>query len=265
VSPFYAAHRHRAHISDKTQSSISSRKIQSETIMPINILFFGSHPDDVEWGVGGIALLLRKRAVSFAVIDLTRGELGSRGTLEERSHEATQAAEFMGAQSRENLALPDGGLLDTPANRLLIARSIRQHRPQIVVAPLWEDRHPDHAAAGLMVRNSALYCTLRKTDDPNPPHLPAAFLYYPLHKTIQPTFVTDITPVYPRKLELLRLHHSQFGKTAEQHGVIPQGLGDYLHTLETRDRHLGSHIGVHFGEALIADRPLKLNSIEDLL
>jgi LmbE family N-acetylglucosaminyl deacetylase len=171
----------------------------------------------------------------------------------------------MGAQSRENLNLPDGGLTDTPANRALIARCIRQHRPKIVVAPLWEDRHPDHAAAGLMVRNAALYCTLKKSDDPNPPHLPETFLYYPLHKTIQPTFVTDITPLFPLKLELLRLHNSQFGKTADEHGVIAQGLSDYLYNLETRDRHYGSLIGVHHGEALVADRPLKLKSIDELL
>ena len=232
---------------------------------PIQILFFGAHPDDVEWGVGGITLLLQQKSVPFAIVDLTRGELGSRGTAEERSLEAQEASKFMGAQSRENLNLPDGGLIDTPANRSLIARSIRQHRPKIVVAPLWEDRHPDHAAAGLMVRNAALYCTLKKSDDPNPPHLPATFLYYPLHKTMQPTFVIDITPLFPRKLELLRLHHSQFGKTAAEHGVIAQGLSDYLYHLETRDRHYGSLIGVHLGEALVTDRPLKLQSIEELL
>ncbi len=233
--------------------------------MPVDVLFFGAHPDDVEWGVGGSTLLLRQRGCSFAIVDLTRGELGSRGTTEERDAEGIQAAEFMGAQARENLSLPDGGLVDTPANRALVARSIRRHRPKMVVAPFWEDRHPDHAAAGLMVRNASLYCTLKKADDPSPPHLPESFLYYPLHKTIQPTFVVDTTALFDRKLELLRIHHSQFGKTASEHGVIPQGLGDYLHTLETRDRHYGLQIGTHFGEALIADRPLRVRGIEALL
>jgi N-acetylglucosamine malate deacetylase 1 len=232
--------------------------------MPTDVLFFGAHPDDVEWGVGGIALLLAERGVAFSIVDLTRGELGSRGTPKEREIEAKKAAQFMGAQSRENLRLRDGGLEDTPANRAVIARAIRRHRPKIVIAPLWEDRHPDHAAAGLMVRNSALYCTLKKVDDPNPPHLPDTFFYYPLHKTVQPTFVMDITPLFARKLELLRVHKSQFGKTADQHGVIPQGLGDYLYNLETRDRHYGSYIGAHYGEALVADRPLRLRALEDL-
>jgi bacillithiol biosynthesis deacetylase BshB1 len=233
--------------------------------MPIDVLFFGAHPDDVEWGAGGIALLLRERSVSFAIVDLTRGELGSRGTPEERREEANRAAEFMGAQSRENLDLPDGGLQDTPANRSLVASSVRHYRPKVVAAPLWEDRHPDHAATGLMVRNSSLYCTLKKAADPNPPHLPDTFLYYPLHKTVQATFVVDTSEVFPRKLELLRLHHSQFGKTAEEFGVVSQGLGDYLHALETRDRHYGSQIGVRFGEALVTDRALRLRAIEDLL
>lgn len=232
---------------------------------PSQILFFGAHPDDIEWGVGGLTLLLQKKSVPFALVDLTRGELSSRGTAEERALEAEQAAKFMGAQSRENLNLPDGGLADTPANRALIARCIRHHRPKIVVAPLWEDRHPDHAAAGLMVRNAALYCTLKKSIDPNPPHLPEIFLYYPLHQTVSPTFVTDITTLFPRKLELLRLHHSQFGKTADQYGVIAQGLSDYLYSLETRDRHYGSLIGVHAGEALVASRPLRLQSLDELL
>lgn len=233
--------------------------------MPVDVLFFGAHPDDVEWGVGGTALLMRARGVSCSIVDLTRGELGSRGTPDERKHEARVAAELLGVQARENLELPDGGLEDSPANRMLIARAIRRHRPKFVVAPLWEDRHPDHAAAGLMVRHSALYCTLKKTDDPNPPHQPKAFLFYPLHKTVQPAFVVDTTEVFAEKLELLRLHHSQFGKTAEEFGVLAQGLGDYLHGLETRDRHYGAQVGVRFGEALVSDKPWRLSGLEDLL
>ena len=233
--------------------------------MGLDVLFFGAHPDDVEWGVGGIALLMRRRGVSCGILDLTRGELGSRGTPEERKHEAVVAGEFLGAQVRENLELPDGGLADTPANRVLVARAIRRHRPKLVVAPFWEDRHPDHAAAGLMVRHAPLYCTLQKTDDPNPPYQPKAFLFYPLHKTVPPAFVVDTTDVFAQKLELLRLHHSQFGKTAEEFGVLAQGLGDYLYGLETRDRHYGAQVGARFGEALVTDKAWKLGGLEDLL
>ncbi len=233
--------------------------------MPVEVLFFGAHPDDVEWGAGGIALLLRDGGVSFVIVDMTKGELGSRGTPEDRKAEAILAAEFMGAQARVNLGLPDGGIQDTPQNRLLVASTIRRYRPKTVVGPLWEDRHPDHAAAGETIRNSALYCTLTKVDDPNPPHRVSNFFYYPLHKAAQAAFVVDTSGVFERKLQLLRLHHSQFGKTAEEFGVLPQGLGDYLFGLETRDRHYGSLVGARFGEALITDRPVKLPNIKDLL
>ena len=171
--------------------------------MEVDVLLFGAHPDDVEWGAGGIALLFRDHGVSCAVVDMTNGEMGSRGTTEERKIEAVSAAALLGVVARENLNLPDGGLSDSTDNRRLVASAIRRHRPKIVIAPLWEDRHPDHAAAGLLVRNSALYCALTKGDDPNPPHCPDAFLYYPLHKTAQATFVVDTSEVFARKLNLL--------------------------------------------------------------
>lgn len=223
--------------------------------MPVDVLLFGAHPDDVEWGVGGIMLLLQAKGVSFAIVDLTNGELGSRGTPGDRMVEARRAAEFVGARSRENLNLPDCGLIDSPDNRRLIASAVRRHRPTIVLAPLWEDRHPDHAAAGLMVRNSPLYCVLKNLDDPNPPHKPGAFLFYPLHKFEQPSFVVDTTGVFPRKIELLGIFGSQFAAS----------VGDYLFALESRDRYFGLQIGVSHGEALISDRPLPLGGLDGVL
>jgi N-acetylglucosamine malate deacetylase 1 len=232
--------------------------------MPVDVLLFGAHPDDVEWGAGGIALLLRDAGISFAIVDLTNGEMGSRGTLEQRQVEAASAAELLRA-TREALNLPDCGLVDSPENRRIVARVIRRHRPGLVIAPFWEDRHPDHAAAGLMVRNAQLYCALKKLDDPNPPHKPHAFLFYPLHKFERPTFVVDTTKVFQLKLDLLRIHSSQFSKTAEEFGVIAQGIGDYLFGLESRDRYFGSLAGARFGEALIADQPIRLSGMGDVL
>jgi bacillithiol biosynthesis deacetylase BshB1 len=234
-------------------------------IHDIDVLLFGAHPDDVEWGAGGIALLLQQQGCSFAIVDLTKGEMGSRGSEAERRQEAAAAARFVGAAARENLHMPDCGLVDLPENRRAIAKMLRRYRPKLVLAPYWEDRHPDHAAAGWTVRNSALYATLRNLDDPNPPHKPAAFLYYLLHNIRTPSLVVDTSAVFERKMELLRLHHSQFSKTAEQFGVLPLGLGDYLFSLESRDRFFGSLVGAHFGEALVTDQPLKLQSLGQLL
>ena len=233
--------------------------------MEVDVLMFGAHPDDVEWGAGGSALLMKQQGVRFAFIDLTAGEMGSRGTVEERKAESDIAATFAGALSRETLSLPDCGLVDTPESRRLVASAIRRYRPRIVMAPYWEDRHPDHAAAGSMVRNSALFCTLRKLEDGNPPHKPESFLYYLLHNYERPAFVTDISSVYKQKMELLRLHKTQFSKTAAEHGLLPQGLSDYLYGLESRDRFFGSLIGCRHGEAFVQDRPTPLHNFSLLL
>jgi bacillithiol biosynthesis deacetylase BshB1 len=233
--------------------------------MPVDVLLFGAHPDDVEWGAGGIALKLKASGTSFGVVDLTRGEMGSRGTHEERDKEAREAASWMGAQFRENLGVPDCGVSDSVENRKQIASVIRRWRPKLVLAPYWKDRHPDHAATGHLIRNSAIHCTLRKSNDPNPPHKPSAYLYYLLHHFTHPSMVVDISDVYNRKLELLRMHGSQFAKTAEEFGVLPLGMNDYLFGLESRDRFFGSLIGVHHGEALVREIPLKLGNVSDLL
>src|ERR1700742_5107825 len=237
---------------------------QSGDPMPVDILLFGAHPDDVEWGAGGSALLLKARGSSFGVVDLTRGEMGSRGTSEERDQEAQEAASSMGARFRENLGLPDCGVIDSVENRKQIASVIRRWRPKLVLAPYWEDRHPDHAATGHLIRNAAVHCTLRKSNDPNPPHKPLAYLYYLLHHFKQPSMVVDISNVYQGKLELLRMHASQFAKTAEGFGVLPLGMNDYLFGMESRDRFFGSLLGVHHGEAFVSEVPVKLASVTDL-
>ena len=233
--------------------------------MAVDVLAFGAHPDDVEWGAGGISLLLRHSGRTLAIADLTAGEMGSRGTPPERAAEAEAAARYLGAVARETLFLPDGALVDSPDSRQRVASVIRRHRPRLVLAPHWEDRHPDHAAAGLMVRNSALHCVLSKSGDPNAPHKPQAFLFYLLHNFGKPSFVVDISNVYASKLELLRLHVSQFSKTAEDFGVVPLGVSDYLFGLESRDRFFGSLIGARHGEALVSDQPIPLSGLDQIL
>jgi N-acetylglucosamine malate deacetylase 1 len=230
----------------------------------VDVLFFGAHPDDVEWGAGGMALLLAQQGYSFGIVDMTDGEMGSRGARTEREAEARAAGKFVGAAVRESLHMPDCALVDSPEHRRVVAGVFRRYRPKVVVAPYWEDRHPDHAAAGAIIRHAGLYATLRKLEDENPPHKPQMFLYYLLHSVTRPSFIVDISPVFEKKLELLRVHESQFSKTAEQFGVLPMGLGDYLFALESRDRFFGSLAGVRFGEALVLDQPLKLKSLGEL-
>ena len=230
----------------------------------IDVLIFGAHPDDVDWGAGGTLWNLQAAGNSFGIVDLTRGEMGSRGTAEERDKEAEDAATWVGARFRQNLGLPDCGVIDSVENRKKIASVIRRWRPKLVLAPYWKDRHPDHAATGHLIRNASIYCALKKLNDPNPPHKPSAYLHYLLHHFTHPDIVVDISDVYQSKLELLRKHVSQFAKTAEGFGVLPLGMNDYLYGLESRDRFFGSLIGVHHGEAFVSEVPIKLGSISDI-
>lgn len=234
-------------------------------MQPVDVLIFGAHPDDVECGVAGTALLLHQQSVKFAIVDLTKGEMGSRGTVEQRIREAEKAAEFLGASVRENLDLGDTALEDSLDSRRRVASVIRKYQPQIVLAPYWDDLHSDHVAAGEMVHNSVVYCSLAKLDDPNPPHKPQLFLYYLLHKYHQPTFIVDISDVFAKKVQAIQCYESQFSKTASEYGVVPVGIGDYLFHLESRNRYFGSLANIRFGEPLVSDQPLRLASLASLL
>jgi bacillithiol biosynthesis deacetylase BshB1 len=230
-----------------------------QTNSPVDVLIIGAHPDDIECGAAGIALVLKKRSIPFAIVDLTKGEMGSRGTTEQRLEEAQKSAKFLGACSRETLDLGDTTLTDSVESRQLIARVVRKYRPQLVLAPYWEDLHNDHAAAGLIVRHSKIYCSLSKLADSNPPHRPQQFLYYLLHNFYSPTFVVDISDVFTDKIRAIQCYQSQFSKTAAEYGVVPVGIGDYLFHIESRSRYFGSLINVRFGEPLIADQPIKID------
>src|SRR5258708_73827 len=173
------------------------------------VLLFGRPPGAGEWGARRSIVIFSANGSSFGGVGPTPGGNGAGGTREEPDQEAQEAASSMGAGFRENLGLPDCGVIDSVKNRKQIASVIRRHRPKLVLAPYWKDRHPDHAATGRLIRNSAVHCTLRKSNDLNPPHKPSAYLYYLLHHFTRPSMVVDISDVYDRKLELLRMHVSQ--------------------------------------------------------
>jgi bacillithiol biosynthesis deacetylase BshB1 len=233
--------------------------------MSIEVLILGAHPDDVECGVGGLAALMGIQRIPFAVVDMTRGEAGSRGTPEQRLEEALVSSQFLGACSRENLDMGDGLLEDSVRNRQRVATVIRKYRPQIVLAPYWEDLHNDHAAAGMIVRHSSIYCSMAKFESPYPPHKPRLFLYYLLHHCQSPTFVVDISKVFDRKIEAIKKYTSQFEKNAEQYGVIPVGIGNYLFHIESRSRYFGSLANFSYGEPFMADGPIAMRELTSLI
>jgi bacillithiol biosynthesis deacetylase BshB1 len=229
--------------------------------MSVDVLIFGAHSDDVEFGIGGTALLLKDQGISFGIVDLTKGEMGSRGALDDRIRESEEAARFLGAEFRENLDMGDCSLVDTVESRKRVAILIRKHRPRLVLAPYWEDLHNDHVAAGLVVRHSSLYCSLARLDTPYEPHKPKAIMYYLLHKYHHPTVIVDISGVFDKKLEAVRMYKSQFSKTAEEYRVTPVGIGDYVFHLESRNRYFGSLINAKFGEPLVAENPIRVDTL----
>ena len=218
----------------------------------IDVLAFGAHPDDVELFCGGTLIRLAELGYRTGIVDLTRGELASNGSPAERAREAEAAAAVMGLALRENLGLPDGRLdpgADSP-HRTPVAESIRRLRPEVLLIPWIEDRHPDHAAAGALLVRAVFLTALRRfeTDPPRERFAPRAVLHYEMRHRFVPSFVVDTSSVFARKLEAIRCHASQ---VSPGEGAAPTLVGSprAIAAIEARDRHRGSAIGVSHGEA----------------
>ena len=231
----------------------------------VDVLAFGAHSDDVELGCGGLLLKLKRAGHRTGIVDLTQSELNSRAAPEVIAKEAEEAAGVLGVDLRQRLDLGDARLQDNYENRLLVAEVIRRYRPQIILAPYWGDRHPDHAACGLLVKNARLYCRLKRLEGPSPPHAPELFLFYLMHDYVPPTLVIDITDCFEEKIRAIKAYRSQFGRPAEEQDLLTVGIGDYIFHIESRCRFYGSLINVRYGEAYLADLPLKLPDLAPFL
>lgn len=228
--------------------------------MDVDILAFGAHPDDVELCIGGILIKSKMNGYRVCVIDLTRGEMGSRGDWKTRQEEAARAAKVLGIDYRECLDLGDNYLdIDPIKKRSSIARMIRRFRPRVVLSPHKEDRHPDHAAAGSLVERACFDARLSRLDLGHPPYAPISILYYPLHEYVEPTFIVDISDVFSKKMEAIKAYKSQFSSPLPTHEYRPIGISDYLFHIESRSRFYGSLIDVEYGEALCSALPLKID------
>jgi bacillithiol biosynthesis deacetylase BshB1 len=220
------------------------------------VLALGAHPDDVELCCGGWLLLAEQRGQRVVVVDLTRGELATNGTVEERAAEAQAAAAVLGLALRENLGLPDGGLrADDEEQLAAVVGALRRHRPQLLLAPCLEARHPDHAAAGLLAQRATFFAGLRRyRPELGAPHRPLRLLSYPERHDVRADLVVDVSAVYERKLAAVRCHRSQFG--GEQ-TLLVQPLG--LEAFTVRDRYWGASIGVSHGEPYVLGAPVPIS------
>jgi bacillithiol biosynthesis deacetylase BshB1 len=238
----------------------------SETIPPVTILAIGAHPDDVEISCGGTLALAARQGFPVGILDLTRGELSTNGTVEERAREAEEAARCLGAAARRNAELPDGGIdpLD-PEHVRRVVRVMRELRPAVLLTHAPLDRHPDHVEASRIVDRAWYLAGLRRFDpEHGEPHRSLGRYHFASRIGFVPTFVVDVTPAWEEKRRAILAHRTQVSRAE---GVRPTPLNDpgFLDRIEARARHFGSQIGVRYGEPFRATEPLGFRSLDALL
>jgi bacillithiol biosynthesis deacetylase BshB1 len=232
-----------------------------------DVVAFGPHPDDVELCCGGLVAKLVALGHRVALVDLTRGEMSTRGTVDERAGEASEAARVLGVAQRANLALPDGGLRgDDDAHAAAVAHTLRTLRPELVLAPWAVERHPDHEAAHALVRRAVFLAGLRKwAGSLEQAHRPRTVLWYPMRHIAEPSFVVDVSAHYETKRAAIQCHRSQVsappgtapGSAAGAATLVGSALS--LSSLEARDAFYGAQIGVAFGEPFIVDEAVAID------
>lgn len=245
---------------------IGERSIKQVKQMENNcfdVLAFGAHADDVEIGMAGTIAKLVTEGKRVAICDLTNAELSSNGTVNLRKEEARLAAEILGVSFRTSLAFPDRGLFLKEEYIREIVKVIRTYRPQIVFAPYFDDRHPDHGNCAHLVEEAVFSAGIRKyqPDEKYPPHRVKKVYFYMINGFHKPDFTVDITPYIGHKLESLRAYKSQFEQTEES--VDTPLVNGYIETVEAREKMFGKQVGVSFAEGFKTKVPILLD--QDLL
>jgi bacillithiol biosynthesis deacetylase BshB1 len=219
--------------------------------MDLDALAFGAHADDVELGCGGTLIMLAALGHKTGVIVLTQGELATRGSVQIRAQEFMKSAKIMGLAAHQMLDIPDGRVEMTWENKLKIIRALRAHKPRIVFAPYWVDRHPDHEQTSHLVRAAAYLAGLKKLETGQPPFRPHKVIYYPTRYEFSPSFIIDISNSHEQKMKAVMAYRSQFraqdDAASENEGTLI-GRPEFLDSIETRDKRYGGQIGVKYGE-----------------
>ncbi len=238
--------------------------------MKLDILVFAAHPDDAELACSGTILKYTSEGKKVGVVDLTQGELGTRGSAELRAEEATASAEILGLAIRENLGLRDGFFLNDEVNRLKVIEAIRKYQPEIVLANAYSDRHPDHGRASELINDAVFLSGLTKIETQldgrgQKPWRPRLLLHYIQDRYIQPDILIDITPYWEQKLASIRAFRSQFFDPKSKEPDTYISSPDFLNALEARCREFGKSIQVTYAEGFTSKKLLGVKSLFDLL
>jgi bacillithiol biosynthesis deacetylase BshB1 len=224
-------------------------------VTPVDVLVFGPHADDVELGLGGVIARHAAEGHAVGICDLTRAELSSNGTPEERLIEAGRAAAVLGAAWRENLGLPDGGLDGTADQVRAAVDLIRRARPRVVAVPYWHDRHPDHRAASDLLQRAVFKSALRRFESADAPWRAEWTCFYFINDGAVPSFVVDVSAHYEKKRDALACYRSQF---SSGQGAVATRLNasTFRQLIESRDAQFGALAGVAFAEGLVVREPI---------
>ena len=237
--------------------------------MKIDVIAIAVHPDDAELSVAGTLIKAKKAGKKIGIIDLTRGELGSRGTAETRDEEAKTSAKVLGLDVRVNLGLPDGFIDNSKESQLLIIEQLRKYQPDVVLINAVSDRHPDHGKAGVLAKDACYLAGLLKIEtmdagEAQKPWRPNSVYHYIQDYYHKPDFVIDITAEIDQKIEAIKSFKTQFYDGKEEGPKTPISGEDFFHFLKGRWADYGRYIGVKYGEGFMLTRPAGIHHITDL-
>jgi len=239
--------------------------------MKIDLLAFAAHPDDVELSCAGLLLVEKNNGKTTGIIDLTRGELGTRGTPEIRKQESAAAAKIVGVDIRENLYMADGFFKNDEAHQVKVIETIRKYQPEIILCNAPADRHPDHGRGAKLVSDAAFLSGLSKIvtlsdGAQQEPWRPKYVLHFIQDRYLKPDFVVDITEVFDRKLEAIRAYASQFHNPGKMDGPETYiSKPEFLESVISRFRMFGQMIGVRYAEGYISEKMIGLRTLDALI
>ena len=230
--------------------------------MRLDLLAIGAHPDDVELTSGGTILKMARAGYRVGILDLTRGETGSRGTPEKRLKEAAKAAEILGVKIRRNLGLPDAHIEVSEQYKMAVAEVIREFEPHTVILPYWEGRHPDHYTAGQMCYEACFVAGLKNYSLGGLPFRPFKIVYAAAYADVRPTFAVDISEEYDRRRKAILAYASQFNPPKkERKSRVALPLDELEERMSTIAKHYGRMIGVKYAEGFVVKEILRVDDL----
>lgn len=231
-----------------------------ENLNPVDVLAIAAHPDDVEQTCGGTLVRMAETGYRTGVLDLTAGDMGSRGTPDIRMREAKDAAEHLLLGWRANLRWPDARLENTITSRMTLAGVIRRLKPRTVILPYWTGRHPDHYRASEIGYEACFLAGLRRLDETTPPHRPFKIIYSSVYANVTPSFVVDISRQFDRRMAALLSYTSQYGEVMEASDLFPSHK-EVEERLASVARFYGNLIGAKYGEPFVVKEAMQVDDI----